>query len=93
MSRGELRLPEKELFSIRASSNKEFTLPKNDLLDLLEKNPPNLYSALANASRSDCDFQKNASSVAKLKQSLIEKIEQMNVEEIRDLVSAAQQYL
>lgn len=75
-----------------SSQKKRFTLPQDDLLALLDKNPPNLYSSLASA-LSNTKFKEKVKNVAEMKKELIEEIKVMEVEELNKLLCAAEQYL
>ena len=75
-----------------SSDDEKITLPKDDLLALLDKNPPNLYSSLASA-LSNIEIQEKVKNVAKMKKELIEQIKVMDVAELQKLVCAAERYL
>lgn len=67
-------------------------LPKDKLINLLNKNPPELYSALSSAI-SDKDFVKTARTAAQQKKYLIRKIDGMNADQLESLHTAAIKFL
>jgi len=71
------------------------TLPplgKNKILALLERNPPDLYTALSSA-LNDTDFNDAAINAATSKKLLIEKIRPMNTKDLKRVLTAVQPYL
>lgn len=72
--------------------NTNINLGKNELLELLDRNPPDLYSALSDA-LTDSDFKEVALNAATSKRKIIEKIKPMKAIELRDILIAVQPFL
>lgn len=67
-------------------------LPKDEILELLERNPPELFTALSNAI-DDCNFNNIANQTAKDMQYLITEIKRMDIYQLEDLLVAVQRYI
>lgn len=67
-------------------------LPRDQILELLKRNPPELFTALSNAV-DDCTFNNIANKTAKDMNNLISEIKQMDINQLEKLLIAVQKYV